>query len=594
MARLIVKSPYIKGKGKGGYLQYIGTRDGVEFLPAGYMEYMAQRPRSHGIFGDQDHIDLNAAMGEVEEYPGNIWTHIISLRREDAERLCYDRAAPWRNLLRAHRNEIAQAMHIPPQDFRWYAAFHDEGDHPHVHMMAWSVKPGQAYLSKEGIQQIKSVLTNEVFQQEMLHTYEQKSASRDELVRESRRAMKKLARQMRQGICDNPVIEQQMTVLVGQLETAKGKKKYGYLPKKVKAIVNEIVDRLEKLPAVDQCYQTWWELQCEIESYYSEKQRERPPLSERKEFRAIKNAVVQEAENIRLGLLTFEDEEIEDEVDEGIDTEKQTVTSKTDWELIDAYQEAKAVLDDEGAGWAIKEVAVSRLERLWKDGLTVAAHQLGKCYRDGLGVIPDDEKAEQWFRRAANAGLDFSQYALGKLLQEQKRIDEAVEWYEKASDQGNQYADYRLGKLYLTGTDVPRDVERAVHHLAASAEAGNQYAQYTLGKLFLMGQDVEQDRELAEVYLTASAEQGNQYAQFFLDRWDTMGPPSIMLSVTRLLYHMSQIFQDTSAPRDSTTMHRPIERKRKRQLMEKRLAMGHKEDDHEEEQTWGGMTMGGW
>ena len=129
------------------------------------MGYMAERPRSHGLFGDEDHVDLNAAMRELNEYPGNIWTHIISLKREDAERLGYDHAAQWRNLIRAHRNEIAETMHIPPSDFRWYAAFHDEGEHPHVHMMAWSTKPEQAYLSQDGIRQIKSNLTNDIFQQ---------------------------------------------------------------------------------------------------------------------------------------------------------------------------------------------------------------------------------------------------------------------------------------------------------------------------------------------------------------------------------------------------------------------------------------------
>ena len=176
-------------------------------------------------------MDLDKAIDEVNQYPGNIWTHIISLKGEDAERLGYDHALQWRNLLRAHRNDIAAAMHIPPQDFRWYAAFHDEGDHPHVHMMAWSVKPGQAYLSKDGIQKIRSVLTNDIFRQEMLHTYEQKSASRDELVRESRRMMKELTRQMREGICDSPEIEPLMQTLVMQLNTVTGKKKYGYLPK---------------------------------------------------------------------------------------------------------------------------------------------------------------------------------------------------------------------------------------------------------------------------------------------------------------------------------------------------------------------------
>ena len=111
MARLIVKSPYIKngggGGGAGGYAKYIATRDGVELLPSGYMEYMAERPRSHGLFGGEDNVDLNSAMKELNEYPSNIWTHIISLRREDAERLGYDHATQWKNLLRAHRNEIA-------------------------------------------------------------------------------------------------------------------------------------------------------------------------------------------------------------------------------------------------------------------------------------------------------------------------------------------------------------------------------------------------------------------------------------------------------------------------------------------------------
>lgn len=583
MARLIVKSPYIKGGGKGGYVRYIATRDGVELLPSGYMEYMAERPHSHGLFGDDDRVDLDKAIDEVNQYPGNIWTHIISLKGEDAERLGYDHALQWRNLLRAHRNDIAAAMHIPPQDFRWYAAFHDEGDHPHVHMMAWSVKPGQAYLSKDGIQKIRSVLTNDIFRQEMLHTYEQKSASRDELVRESRRMMKELTRQMREGICDSPEIEPLMQTLVMQLNTVTGKKKYGYLPKKVKETVNKIVDELENIPVVDQCYQTWWELQSEIMDYYSEQKRKRPKLSEQKEFCSIKNAVIQEAENIRLGVVTFEDREMNDEMEDG----ELAATPQNLWQLVMAYQEAKAVLYDKDASWAEKEKAVHTLEWLWDEGLTVAA----KCYRDALGVIPDEEQAEVWFRSSAQAGNDNSQYALGKLLQEQRRITEAVEWYGQASAQGNQYADYRLGKLYLMGKEVPKDAEKAVRHLTASAEAGNQYAQYALGKLYLMGQEVEQDREAALYWFTRSADQGNEYAQFFLDRWDAMGQPSVMLSVTRLLRRIAQTFREAPLPHDATTMQPHIDRKRLGQLREKKLAMGHKADDHEEQaQTWGGMS----
>ncbi len=593
MARVIVKSPYIKGGGKGGYLKYISTREGVELLPSGYMEYMAERPRSHGLFGDEDNVDLNAAIEEVNDYPGNIWTHIISLKREDAARLGYAHAAQWRNLLCAHRNEIAQAMKIPPQDFRWYAAFHDEGDHPHVHMMAWSVKPGQAYLSREGIQKIKSVLTNDIFKQEMLHIYEQKSASRDELVKESRRAMRELTRQMRSGVCSNPEIETLMVTLVTQLETVQGKKKYGYLPKQVKATVDEIVNQMEHLPLVDRCYQTWWRLQCEIEDYYSEQQPKRPRLSEQKEFRSIKNAVIQEAENIRMGTVTFEDGELDREREDEQDDrdEEQAAIPRNLWSLVTDCQEAKAVLYDDDARWEEKEEAIQTLEALWDNGLTVAAHQLGKCWRDGLGVIPDDEKAETWFRKSVEAGNDFSQYALGKILQSEGRIKEAVKWYERASAQGNQYADYRLGKLYLQGEEVPKNVPKAIGYLTASAESGNQYAQYALGKLYLMGEDMAQDREAAWYWFTQSAAQGNQYAQFFLDRWNTMGDPSVMLSVTRLLYHMSRIFRDAT-PTPAVPGGIQIDRKRQEQLREKKIALGHKPDDHEERQQGWTMTMG--
>ena len=250
----------------------------------GYMKYIATRPRAerlgdHGLFGDEDGVDLEQAMDELDQYTGNVWTHIISLKREDAARLGYDNARAWQNLLRANRNDIAAAMNIPPNHFRWYAAYHDEGEHPHVHMMAWSTVPSEAYLTLEGIHKIKSQLTNQIFQQEMLHTYEQKSQSRDELVREARRAIRKLTQEMARSICSHPEIEQKMEQLAGQLETVKGKKSYGYLPKPVKKTVDEIVDKLEELPEVRECYDQWCALQSEVDSYYHDKPREKKKLS---------------------------------------------------------------------------------------------------------------------------------------------------------------------------------------------------------------------------------------------------------------------------------------------------------------------------
>ena len=156
-----------------------------------------------------------------------------------------------------------------------------------------------------------------------------------------------------------------------------------------------------------------------------------------------------------------------------------------------------------------------------------------------------------------------------------------MSWYEKATEQGNQYAQYRLGRLYLSGEEVPKDVRRAVEYLTASAERGNQYAQYALGKLYLMGKDIPQDEEAAHRWLTASAKQGNQYAQFFLERIGQFRDPSVLLAATRLLHHLANTFRDNAQPPANPAGLR-IDSKRRQKLMQKRLAMGHKPDDHEE------------
>ena len=577
MARLIVKSPYISGSGVGGYLEYIGTREGVELLPAGYMEYMAERPRSHGLFGDEDCVDMNAVAQELNEYPGNIWTHIISLKREDAERLGYNHAAQWRNLIQAHRNEIAAAMNISSSDFRWYAAFHDEGGHPHIHMIAWSAKPGQAYLSKDGIRKIKSVLTNDIFKQEMLHTYEQKSSSRDELVRKARDEMKTLAQEMRQSIGSHPEVELLMVTLAAQLETVKGKKKYGYLPKAVKKTVDEIVDQMEQLPVIDECYQVWWELQCQIEDFYSEKERQRPPLSEQREFRSIKNAVVQEAENILMGKVTFEDEEMEETTDFS--------------DLLHDCRELWMVTQDDTAPMGDRDEAVAQLIRKAESGDPDAQYLVGRLYRDGPVLIPDSVEAQYWFDQATWQGMVAAQYALGQLyLTDDAEVHDTelgIQWLEYAAHHGSDCAAYRLGKEYLNGEIVERDSAKAQEYLTQSAKTGNQFAQYALGKLYLE----RGDKAEAHYWFTQSAARGNEYAQFFLDHWNNLKPPSIMLSVSRLLHHIGRIFQE-QMPTPTIPGGVQIDQKRLAQLREKKIAMGHKLDDHVEQTPSWTMTMG--
>ena len=657
MARLIVKSPYIKcggGQGADGYMRYIATRERVEIIPDdrpptrkqeqlitkltkdfpdvkelleyedytehptkvnasslitlaleehwkqvqqtdGYMKYIATRPRAerlgdHGLFSDADRVDLNEAMSELEHYTGNVWTHILSLHREDAERLGYDNAQAWRALLRAHRNDIAAAMHIPPQDFRWYAAFHDEGHHPHVHMMAWSVKPGQAHLDRDGIRSIRTQLTNDIFQQELLHVYEQKSVSRDELVKETRKVMLELSRQMRETVCEHTQAEQMIWKLSQQLGDVKGKKSYGYLPRALKRQVDEIVDQLEQIPVVNECYQKWWELQCQVNEFYSGKKQQRPPLSKQKEFRAIRNAVIREAENIRLEKLTFEDEKME-ERGEWVDN----------WEVSYECLRLRARIEDNKLPLDQRDEAVEDLERLAEYGDVHAQYFLGLLYRDSGLLLPDAERATRWLELAAKQNLSAAQYALGKLyLSDDPEVhdtSDGIQWLERAARNGNTDAAYRLGKEYLTGKSVQKDAVKAAEYLRYAADQNHPWANYLLGKLYLTGNGVPKDEEVAWNCFRMADAYGHPNAQYILERQDQWHQPQLLMTVSRLLYHMSNIFRD-NAPTAPAQPRLHIDRKRMRELQELRIALGHQPDDHEEEQTqtqtWGGMTMKGW
>lgn len=594
MNGLIQKSGYIKpGSGGGHYAEYIATRDGVEMIePAasGYLEYMAERPRSHGLFAADGAADLEHTMEEINAHAGPVWTFVYSLKREDAARLGYENGDSWRRLLLAHQTELATAMKISPNSFRWCAAFHDEKHHPHIHMMAWSNDPKQGYLTERGIEQMRSQLSNDIFQDELLSLYQQKDISYQEVRDTAMEVMGQLIREMKSGLCDSPVIAEQMEMLSEMLSEVKGKKVYGYLKKPVKAQVDSIVDELAKLPEVAECYDHWNRLRDELDRYYKDTPREHKPLSQQQEFKAIKNMIIREADNLQLGVFTFEDAQMKDEVDEDQDAVLHAWSSQ--WEMAETYQNAKEILSVYENTEEEKAEQVQVLEQLWSSGFTVAAHQLGKCWRDGLGVLPDDKKAELWFQCGAEAGHDFSQYALGKLLQSQKRINEAVSWYEKAVELGDPYAAYQLGKLYLQGEQVQKDVAKALEYLTQSAEQGNQYAQYTLGKLYLTGEEVAQDQEQAYNWLWESASQGNEYAQFLLDHFDDSHRPNVLLAVTSLLHHMGRIFQDNSIP-PSPPASQQADRKYRRQIRQKRIAMGHKPDDHEESQNRSGMAMGG-
>lgn len=362
MARLIQKSGYIKNGKATGYMEYVATRDGVEIIQStepvtkkqeqfiqkllkdfpdakelfeysdylqtpnrgtasafiavaldthlhevesesGYMSYIAQRPRAekhggHGLFSEVDTTDLKAAKAELKAHGGKVWTFIFSLRREDAERLGYNKAAAWRNLLKHESAAIAEAMRIQTDDFRWYAAYHDEGHHPHVHMMAWSDDPRMGHLTKKGIFAMRSKLTGTIFREELKDVYIRKESIYKRSIQTAQEKLLELTAQMEQRTCPDTGIEQMMLELSQQLPQLSGKHQYGYLPKPVKATVDAIVDRLAQLPEVAACYAQWNQVKDELVRFHNQNLRQHLPLSQQKEFRVLLNAVIREAENM--------------------------------------------------------------------------------------------------------------------------------------------------------------------------------------------------------------------------------------------------------------------------------------------------------
>ena len=268
-----------------GYLHYIATRPGAE------------KHSAHGLFGREAHTDLDTAMHDLTSRDGNVWTIIYSLHREDADRLGYNNAAAWRKLLVSQQNKFAEAFHVPVSALHWYAAYHDADTHPHIHMMVWTDQ--EAVLKRDAVVKLRSAMTNSIFQAELENLYIRKDAAYKDVTEAARAVMRELVDRM-ESISEPPTsIQQKLLELALELRMVGGKKQYGYLKKSLKGKVDEIVDELETLPEVAAYYSVWNGLRDTLEGYYKNRPRQHNPLSQQKEFRAIKNAIIQEAERLR-------------------------------------------------------------------------------------------------------------------------------------------------------------------------------------------------------------------------------------------------------------------------------------------------------
>lgn len=491
-----------------------------------YLDYIANRPRVekldiHGLFtaGDAPLV-LSQVAEEVATHTGNVWTPIISLRREDAARLGYDNARAWKALLSSKAMELAENLKIHPDHLKWYAAFHNESHHPHIHMVCYSTDPREGYLTKQGIRKIKSSLANEIFRQELIPLYGEKSQRRDDVKQQAAEAMGKLIRQMKGGVLVSERMEQFFTHLAERLQTVSGKKQYGYLKADLKNVVDEIVDELAKDSRLAEAYRLWWEVRGRIESIYTETPSEPPPLSRCEDFKPIRNMVIQEALNLGSGAITFE---------EPVSVE--TALPDVDAHSMDAALE-NTPAEPEDASEALPAPSSSDGEKSsvswWTEEYKLAKQYL---HGDEDADIPQDfEQAFDLFLLEAENDNPLALYDLGRMTADglgcDADADAANGWYEKAlavfhaaeEEKPWKYTEYRIGKMVAAGLGTEQDYLQAADWLTLSANEKYKYAQYSLGGLYYHGKGVEQDHETAFDLYTCSADQSFPYACFELGK----------------------------------------------------------------------------
>ncbi len=371
-----------------------------------YLDYVAHRPGvqktgDHGLWDRNGKVrDLQKAVEEVAGHKGNVWTPVLSLRREDAERLGFTNAENWRALVNACSKELADGYKISPENLRWYAALHEKEKHVHIHLIVFSRNPKEGYLTKQGIRDIKSAFATHIFEQDLLQIYERKTEYRNELQRSAENRMAELIFAMESGTIQNKKLDHLVTELAERLKHTKGRKVYGYLPPQVKRIVDEIVDELSRDERVVAAYTLWQEMQEEVYRIYSETPPERLPLSRQKEFKVVRNMVIRET--LKLSEQAHEAEKAEGETEqeemEAPNPEEAEVQNQEEAEAPDSKkakvqdqeEPTASVMEDEteqepvrSSGGHQAEHKTER-ERLTPTGAAVVRmlHHMGRIFRD--------------------------------------------------------------------------------------------------------------------------------------------------------------------------------------------------------------------
>ena len=554
MADIILKCRYLSPRAKshaGNLIRYIATREGVEIIDKreNYVGYIAMRPGAekrgaHGLFSaGEEKIFLSKVAREVAAHEGIVWTNILSITRKDAERLGYETGEAWRNLLRANTHLMADAMKIPAGDLIWYAAFHNEAHHPHIHMVAYS-KGKEPYLSEAGIQKMKSAFAREIFREDLLPIYAMQTERRETIGKETERMLS----EMRSAPAKNPVLLAKFTELSERLKSLKGRKVYGYLPGPLRKLTDEILTELSKEDALAACYAAWQEGQRSIETIYQDAPRRAQSLSENKAFRNLKNKIITEALSFAMQELTFEElpevgEDFFPETEEDAmpKRSKQAAAGNLS-QLFDWYFEAKACLyDDPENEYYDPEKGEELLRLSAAGGLEVAKYRLGMELLTGKNIAKDAEEGLELLWECANQGNQYAQYQLGRVylagVDAARDIALADSLFKSAADQGNSFAMYSLAKMHLAGLAKEASKAQAIELLTDSAEKNNVHAEYLLGKFYLRGEHVSGDSKKAEALLKKAAEKDHAQAEYLLGKSYALGK-ELPKDMTKALWYL--------------------------------------------------------
>ena len=560
-------------------LNLIGKREN-------YVGYIAGRPRverigEHGLFTDAGvPVVLAQVQEDVCQHKGAVWTHVVSLRREDAARLGYDSGRQWQDLLRSKKAMLCKHMKIDSENLRWYAAFHNESHHPHVHLMVDSAKDNDGFLTEPAIEAMRSELAHDIFRQDFAHIYEHQNQVRSQLKQDAAEVMDELLSQVQDRVCENKAIEADLLLLSKRLQNTGGKKVYGYLKADVKAIIDRIVDELSKGERIDKLYRAWNDWQNEIIKTYTNKLPPLPPLSQQKQFKSIKNMVIAEALKLGGHHVSFEDEAVpEPELPEPADVHSDDVflepadtVFRAEWSK--QYKLARKYLygsedvpQDFDKAYSLflleaesgNALAMHDLGRMFADGLgreidlqtarecyekALAAflsaeeekpkpyleYRIGKMYAAGLGTDQDYGQAASWFQEAVDKNHKYAQYSLGSLYYRGQGVSQdyaqALRLYTLSAYQGNPYADYELAKMYRDGICTPVDAAASNEHFKAAfsgfyrleKDSHDDKLQYRLGQMLYTGTGTDKDAQAAVSYLEKSAQLGNVNAQYLLGK----------------------------------------------------------------------------